>query len=93
MFGTAPAQSSELKDITAALHKQQPNRNFDMALLTVGANDVNFAGLVANVIVNSLAERILLKQGGSISSVEDSADRCSTATLPGRRSSRNCARR
>jgi hypothetical protein len=70
--GTAPAQFSELKDIMAAVHKQQPNRNLDLILLTVGANDVNFAGLVANVIVDSLTERILLKQGGSIASVADS---------------------
>jgi hypothetical protein len=70
--GTAPPQFAELKDLMAALHKQQPNRNLDMILLTVGANDVNFAGLVANVIVDSLAERLLLKQGGSISSVADS---------------------
>ena len=70
--GTAPPQFAELKDLMAALHKQQPNRNLDMVLLTVGANDVNFAGLVANVIVDSLAERLLLKQGGSISSVADS---------------------
>jgi hypothetical protein len=56
----------------AAVHRQQPNRNLDMILLTVGAHDVNFAGLVANVIVDSLTERILLKQGGSISSVADS---------------------
>jgi hypothetical protein len=70
--GTAPPQFSELKDIMATVHKQQPNRNLDLILLTVGANDVNFAGLVANVIVDSLTERILLKQGGSISSVADS---------------------
>ena len=70
--GSAPAQFTELKDIMAAAHKQQPNRNLDMVLLTVGANDVNFAGLVANVIVDSLTERILLKQGGSISSVANS---------------------
>jgi hypothetical protein len=70
--GTAPPQFAELKDLMAGLHKQQPNRNLDMILLTVGANDVNFAGLVANVIVDSLAERLLLKQGGSISSVADS---------------------
>jgi len=69
--GTAPAQFSELKDIMAAVHRQQPNRNLDMILLTVGANDVNFAGLVANVIVDSLTERVLLKQGGSIVGVAD----------------------
>ena len=70
--GTAPAQFGELRDIMAAVHRQQPNRNLDMVLLTVGANDVNFAGLVANVIVNATTERILLRQGGSIASVADS---------------------
>jgi hypothetical protein len=70
--GSAPAQFSELKEIMAKVHKQQPDRALDLVLLTVGANDVNFAGLVANVIVDSLAERILLKQGGSIASVADS---------------------
>ena len=72
--GTAPPQFSELKDIMAQLHRQQPNRMFDMILLTVGANDVNFAGLVANVIVDSLTERLLLKEGGSIASVADSQE-------------------
>ena len=70
--GSAPPQFSELKEIMAKVHKQQPDRGLDLVLLTVGANDVNFAGLVANVIVDSLAERILLKQGGSIASVADS---------------------
>jgi hypothetical protein len=55
----------------AALHRQQPNRNLDMVLLTVGANDVNFAGLVANVIVNATTERLLLRQGGAIVSVDE----------------------
>ncbi len=70
--GTAPAQFDELKTIMAAVRRQQPNRNLDMVLLSVGANDVNFAGLVANVIVDATTERILLKQGGAIASVEDS---------------------
>ena len=70
--GTAPAQFAELKDVMAAVHRQQPKRDLDMVLLTVGANDVNFAGLVANVIVDATTERILLRQGGSIASVADS---------------------
>ncbi len=64
--GTAPAQFAELRDVMAAVHRQKPNRNLDMVLLTVGANDVNFAGLVANVIVDATTERILLRQGGAI---------------------------
>ncbi|HEX4407340.1 MAG TPA: hypothetical protein VH206_01080 [Xanthobacteraceae bacterium] len=70
--GNSPAQMNELKTVMAAVHKQSPNRNLDMILLTVGANDVNFAGLVANVIVAGTTERLLLKQGGSIVSVTDS---------------------
>src|SRR5262249_58587679 len=70
--GTAPAQFAELRTLMTALHRQQPNRNLDLVSLTVGANDVNFAGLVANVIVNSTTERLLLRQGGAISSVADS---------------------
>lgn len=70
--GTAPAQLGELKDLMTAIHKQQPNRGLDLILLTVGANDVNFAGLVANVIVDATTERLLLRQGGSIVGVEDS---------------------
>src|SRR5579872_22108 len=69
--GTAPAQFAELRDVMAAVHRQDPKRNLDMALLTIGANDVNFAGLVANVIVDATTERILLKQGGAIASVAD----------------------
>ncbi len=70
--GTAPAQLDELKTIMVAVRRQQPNRNLDMVLLSVGANDVNFAGLVANVIVDATTERILLRQGGAIASVDDS---------------------
>jgi hypothetical protein len=69
--GTAPAQLGELKDIMAAVRRKQPDRSLDMVLLSVGANDVNFAGLVANVIVESLTERLLLKEGGAIASVAD----------------------
>jgi hypothetical protein len=69
--GTAPAQFGELRELMAALHRQQSNRNLDMVLLTVGANDVNFAGLVANVIVDATTERLLLRQGGAIASVNE----------------------
>jgi hypothetical protein len=70
--GTAPAQFAELKDIMASVHRQDPQRNLDMVLLTIGANDVSFASLVANVIVDAATERLLLKQGGSIVSPADS---------------------
>jgi hypothetical protein len=69
--GTAPAQFGVLKDLLAAARKQNALRSLDMVLLTVGANDVNFAGLVANVIVDGTTERVLLRQGGSIASAQD----------------------
>jgi len=69
--GTAPAQFGELKDLMAAVHRQDPKRNLDLVLLTIGANDINFAGLLANVIVDATTERLLLREGGSLVSVED----------------------
>jgi hypothetical protein len=69
--GSSPAQFGILKDLLAAARKQNPLRSLDMVLLTVGANDVNFAGLVANVIVDGTTERVLLRQGGSIASAQD----------------------
>ena len=70
--GTSPGQFTELEDFMTAVRRQQPQRALDMVLLTIGANDVNFAGLVANVIVDATTERLVLRQGGGISSVEDS---------------------
>jgi hypothetical protein len=69
--GTAPAQLDELKDLMAAAHHADAYRSLDMVLLTIGANDINFAGLVANVIVDATTERLLLRQGHSIISVQD----------------------
>jgi len=70
--GTSPAQFAELREVIAQVHRQDPKRNLDMMLLTIGANDVNFAGLVANVIVDATTERLLLREGGAIASVADS---------------------
>src|SRR5258708_2594990 len=69
---TGPAQLLELTDLMAALHREQPQRTLDMILLSIGANDVNFAALLTNVIVDNGAERILLKRGGAIVSPQDS---------------------
>ena len=64
--GTAPAQLTELKQLMTRLHKENPQRNLDMILLTIGANDAKFAALVGNVIVESRTERVLLGRGGGI---------------------------
>jgi hypothetical protein len=43
-------------------------------LLSIGANDINFSGLVANVIVDSPTEREIFKRSGVLGSVEDSRE-------------------
>jgi lysophospholipase L1-like esterase len=58
----------------ARIHKKDPQRNLDMILLTIGANDVKFAALVGNVIVGATTERILLSRSGGIVSVRDAED-------------------
>jgi hypothetical protein len=41
-------------------------------LLTVGANDIKFSGLVADVTINPGVERVLFNQGGLIATVPES---------------------
>lgn len=79
--GSAPAQLSELKKLMDQVHKQEPERDLDMILLTIGANDINFASLVANVIVDAPTERLILGRGGGIVSVKD-ADKALEQKLP-----------
>jgi hypothetical protein len=73
--GTSPSQLVELKDLMTAARKQNPQRSLDLIMLTIGANDINFAGMVANVIVEAQTERLLLREGGSIASVPDTQKR------------------
>ncbi len=79
--GTAPAQLTELKELMDEVHKKEPQRTLDMILLTVGANDINFASLVANVIVKASTERLILGRGGGIVEVQD-AEQALQRTLP-----------
>jgi lysophospholipase L1-like esterase len=70
--GTVSAQLAELREAVAAAKKRQPARNLDLVLLSIGANDIDFSGLVADVIVDSATERTLFRQSGVIGSVQDS---------------------
>ncbi len=70
--GSSPAQIDELKELMARAHRRQPDRNIDLVLLTIGANDILFSGLIANVIIESTTDRILLGRGGAIATVADS---------------------
>lgn len=70
--GKVNAQLAELRDALAAAKRRQPDRKLDLVLLSVGANDIGFSELVANVIVDSGTERALFKRSGVLGSVEDS---------------------
>jgi hypothetical protein len=65
--GTVNAQLSELRSDVAAAH-----RKLDLVLLSIGANDINFSGLVADTIVDAPTERELFTRIGVIGSVDDS---------------------
>ena len=70
--GTVNGQLSELRDALAAAKRRQPDRKLDLVLLSVGANDIYFSGLVADVIVDTPTERALFRRSGVMASVEDS---------------------
>jgi lysophospholipase L1-like esterase len=70
--GTVNAQLAELREALTAAKRRQPDRKLDLILLSIGANDINFSGLVADVIVDTATERVLFRRSGVIGSVDDS---------------------
>ena len=78
----APAQIDALRVILASARRQRPDRKLDLVLLTIGANDVQFAPLVANVIIEAAAERLLLRSGGGIATPEESSSTTLMSTFP-----------
>ena len=70
--GTVNAQLGELRAALAAAKKRQPDRKLDLVLLSIGANDINFSGLVADVIVDTPTERVLFRRSGVMGSVDNS---------------------
>jgi lysophospholipase L1-like esterase len=70
--GTVNAQLTELRAALTSAKKRQPERKLDMILLSIGANDINFSGLVADVIVENPTERVLFRRTGVMGSVDDS---------------------
>jgi lysophospholipase L1-like esterase len=70
--GKVSAQLTELREAVTAAKRRQPARTLDLVLLSIGANDINFSGLVADVIVDSPTERVLFRRSGVMGSVEDS---------------------
>jgi hypothetical protein len=66
----------------ATARRYRSDRSLDLVLLTIGANDILFSGLIANVIVEPGTERSLLSRGGILASVED-AQKVLDRDLPG----------
>lgn len=67
--GSVPAQLAQLREALTRARQTLPGRTLDLVLLTIGANDIRFSGLVADVIITSGVERVLFNQGGLIASV------------------------
>src|SRR3979411_953264 len=70
--GTVNAQLAELRDALTAAKRRQPDRTLALVLLSIGATDIHFSGLVADVIVDTATERVLFRRTGVMGSVEDS---------------------
>ena len=69
---TSRAQIAALTEALAIARKHRADRRLDLALLTIGANDIQFAGLVADVIIEARTERVLFGRSGHIATVPDS---------------------
>ena len=69
--GTVNAQLAELREAVTAAKRRQPDRKLDLVLLSVGANDIYFSGLVADVIVDTATERALFRRSGVLASVDE----------------------
>jgi hypothetical protein len=76
-----PGQMTQLRELLARAQRTQPNRTLDLVFVTIGANDINFSGLVADVIIEASAERALFRRAGVIATVED-AQAALERTLP-----------
>jgi hypothetical protein len=70
--GTVNGQIAELREAVTAARRRQPDRGLDLVLLSIGANDIYFSGLVADVIVDNPTERALFRRSGVMATVDDS---------------------
>jgi lysophospholipase L1-like esterase len=67
---TTPAQMTQLRAIMTRAQRTQPARPLDLVFLTIGANDINFSGLIADIIIEARGERALFSRAGLISTIE-----------------------
>jgi hypothetical protein len=79
-----PGQIERLRRILDLAHQHDRDRRLDLVLLTVGANDIDFSGLVANVMIDraSILQRLPAIRDRVISSVEQARRRATE--LPGK---------
>jgi hypothetical protein len=70
--GTVNSQLAELREALNAAVRRQPERRLDLVLLSIGANDIYFSGLVADVVVDYPTERVLFKRSGVMATTDDS---------------------
>jgi len=78
---TVPGQIGELQNLVNRARRRDGGRQLDLVFLTIGANDIDFSGLVANVIIQSKGERALFSRAGIISTI-DNAQRALDQKLP-----------
>lgn len=69
---TSRAQIAALTEALALARKHRQDRQLDLVLLTIGANDIKFSGLVADVIIAARTERLLFGRSGHLATVADS---------------------
>jgi lysophospholipase L1-like esterase len=79
--GTVNGQLAELREAVTAAKRRQPDRKLDLVLLSIGANDIYFPGLVADVIVDTPTEHALFRRSSVMASVDD-ARAAMTRDLP-----------
>jgi lysophospholipase L1-like esterase len=70
------AQIVTLQQIMSAARQKNKSRNLDLVLLTVGANDIDFSGLVANVIIDHASKEFrVFSRFKRVSTVADAANK------------------
>jgi hypothetical protein len=69
---TVPSQMSQLTSLLAQARKQDKSRGLDLIFLTIGANDIDFSGIVADVIIDEPWSRGLFQRSGIIGSLANS---------------------